>query len=368
MMVSFVVVVTLSIILIFISLVDDTTPMEPSPANPRGLSMKDLRAALKYQLEYYFSQQNLAKDSYLKAQMDKDHYVPIVTIANFEKIKHLTNDYLLVVDVLRSSTEVQVDDAGELVRPASYRNVVILRDVPPEISEAEIENLFKSEACPVKLVKYEKAANTASWYLYFGEADEAQKAIFYLKEELVNYPGTEQPILARMKAKPLVTSGHYRAQGANAPNPAVLVAGNFVQPQHGMPHMVASPVGSNNSAAVSPVSAMPTAANAVGAPVITGAGQPGAAAGPAMLMPAHNNNYNPMAGTNLMQSQLYPNGGPLLMHDPSVSGGVAPPPPPPPPASNGQIPYSAAGPPLFATGAPYPANVPYNNRVRYKQM
>lgn len=343
--------------------------MAPCPANPMGLSMKDLRAALKRQLEYYFSQQNLAKDSYLKAQMDKDHYVPIVTIANFEKIKHLTNDYLLVVEVLRSSTEVQVDDAGELVRPASYRNVVILRDVPPEISEEDIENLFKNETCPVKLVKCEKAANTASWYLNFAEADEAQKAIFYLKEDLVNYPGTDQPILARMKAKPLVTSGHYRAQSANASNVAgaAVLGGAFVPSPIGvaMPHMAASPVGStisNNSAAVSPVSAMPTAATAVGAPVITG-GQPNSAAGPAMLLPAHSS-YNPMTGTNVMQQQLYANGGAMLIHDPSVNGGV---PPATLPNGAGQIPYSAAGPPLFAN-SPYPTNVPYSNRVKYIHM
>jgi len=45
-----------------------------------------LRSALRTQLEYYFSKENLVKDSYLVSQMDSESYVPIGTIANFEQV------------------------------------------------------------------------------------------------------------------------------------------------------------------------------------------------------------------------------------------------------------------------------------------
>ena len=60
-----------------------------------------LRAMLKTQLEYYFSRENLANDSYLVSQMDADQYVPITTVAGFNQVKRLTINATLVVQILR---------------------------------------------------------------------------------------------------------------------------------------------------------------------------------------------------------------------------------------------------------------------------
>lgn len=60
-----------------------------------------LKMALKQQLEYYFSKENLSRDSYLLSQMDSEQFVPIVTIANFEQVKKLTRDLHLVIEVLK---------------------------------------------------------------------------------------------------------------------------------------------------------------------------------------------------------------------------------------------------------------------------
>jgi hypothetical protein len=64
-------------------------------------SEPSLRDKLKRQLEYYFSPENLMKDTYLVSQMDSEQYVPISTIASFEQVKKLTQDIDLVVDVLK---------------------------------------------------------------------------------------------------------------------------------------------------------------------------------------------------------------------------------------------------------------------------
>ena len=65
------------------------------------MSLEELKAKLQKQLEYYFSRENLAHDTYLLTQMDADQYVSIWTIANFNQIKKLTNDVALVTQVLR---------------------------------------------------------------------------------------------------------------------------------------------------------------------------------------------------------------------------------------------------------------------------
>ncbi|KAH8039704.1 hypothetical protein HPB51_008297 [Rhipicephalus microplus] len=75
----------------------------PPHFNPDELPLADLRRMLMQQLEYYFSRENLANDTYLLSQMDSDQYVPIGTVANFNQIKKLTKDLSLIVDVLRGN-------------------------------------------------------------------------------------------------------------------------------------------------------------------------------------------------------------------------------------------------------------------------
>lgn len=45
--------------------------------------------------------ENLMTDRFLRCQMDNDQYVPIRIVSSFPKVKRLTNDYNLVVKVLR---------------------------------------------------------------------------------------------------------------------------------------------------------------------------------------------------------------------------------------------------------------------------
>lgn len=62
--------------------------------------------------------------------MDSDQYVPINIIANFDQVKKLTSNKQLVVEVLKESSVVQVDESGEKVRPVSdKRSVLILREI-----------------------------------------------------------------------------------------------------------------------------------------------------------------------------------------------------------------------------------------------
>jgi len=193
------------------------------PTGP-GLPMDQLKQMLTHQLEYYFSRENLAHDSYLMSQMDSDQFVPIGIIANFNQIKKLTNDIKLVTQVLRESPNVQVDVDGVKVRPNHTRCTVILREIPDNTPQDEIQNLFAGANCP-RIISCENSLNN-SWYVTFDSDDDAQRAYRYLREEIREFKGN--PIMARIKAKPMNrTTTTWRE---NNSKPAGATANGFRQP------------------------------------------------------------------------------------------------------------------------------------------
>uniref|UniRef100_A0A3P8TD28 La ribonucleoprotein 4Ab n=1 Tax=Amphiprion percula TaxID=161767 RepID=A0A3P8TD28_AMPPE len=157
---------------------------------------ESLRETLKKRLEFCFSRENLSKDLYLISQMDSDQFVPIWTIACMEDIKALTTDMDLILDLLRASPMVQVDETGEKVRPNHSRCIIILREVPETTPVEEVEALFRSENCP-KVLSAEFAHNS-NWYITFQSDMDALQAYRYLREEVKMFQG--KPIMARIKA------------------------------------------------------------------------------------------------------------------------------------------------------------------------
>ncbi|PNP54568.1 hypothetical protein THARTR1_05125 [Trichoderma harzianum] len=76
-------------------------------------------SALKDQVEYYFSIENLAGDLYLRARMDSQGFVPLHLITSFKRVRQLTDD----IDIVRAACEFSIeidfavgDDGIERVR------------------------------------------------------------------------------------------------------------------------------------------------------------------------------------------------------------------------------------------------------------
>ncbi|CAG9770962.1 unnamed protein product [Ceutorhynchus assimilis] len=174
-------------------------PPNHAPGPQIAYPLPQLKQMLSQQLEYYFSRENLANDTYLLSQMDNDQYVPIWTVANFNQVKKLTKDIKLITEVLRESPNVQVDEEGVKVRPNHKRCIVILREIPDNTPLEDVKNLFSGENCP-KLISCEFAHNS-SWYVTFESDEDAQRAYRFLREEVREFQG--RPIMARIKAKPM---------------------------------------------------------------------------------------------------------------------------------------------------------------------
>lgn len=60
--------------------------------------------------EYYFSEDNLQRDFFLRRKMDADGYLPISLIASFHRVQALTQDVNLVVQALQQSALLQLKD------------------------------------------------------------------------------------------------------------------------------------------------------------------------------------------------------------------------------------------------------------------
>ena len=52
--------------------------------------MADTRGAVRRQVEYYFSLENLVKDTYLRSRLDAQGWLDVDTINQFNRIRSLT--------------------------------------------------------------------------------------------------------------------------------------------------------------------------------------------------------------------------------------------------------------------------------------
>lgn len=170
--------------------------------NGPKLEGEEFNQALKKQLEYYFSKENLLTDRYLLSQMNADLNVPIKTISNFKLIKQFTSDIELIVKILKDIPSVVVDETETFVRPniKSQRNTIILREIPSSTNPAEIKELFNNDKAG-KVVGIKPDVGDC-WYVTLEDDESAVSTIEYLKTQTFN----GQPVKARLKTESTLKS------------------------------------------------------------------------------------------------------------------------------------------------------------------
>lgn len=81
-------------------------------------SDSELAQKIITQVEYYFSDDNLVKDSFLMQRIhrDKRGFVDLKLIASFKKMKKLTHDINVIATALHNSKKLEINKAGTMVR------------------------------------------------------------------------------------------------------------------------------------------------------------------------------------------------------------------------------------------------------------
>jgi la-related protein 1 len=96
---------------------------------PQGDAVKsEPSEALLHQIEFYFSHRNLEGDFYLRKNMDSQGFVPIQIVANFNKVKKMTDKIDVVKETLLFSKVLSVDVERDMVRKAIDWHLYILID------------------------------------------------------------------------------------------------------------------------------------------------------------------------------------------------------------------------------------------------
>ncbi|KAL8218421.1 hypothetical protein R6Q57_021794 [Mikania cordata] len=106
-----------------------------SPVSSSGASGSSLHDEILKQIEYYFSDDNLVKDNYLRSHMDDEGWVPIQLIAGFRRVQALTNDVQMLMSSLSNSSAVEIQ--GDKVRRRADWGRWI--HTPREITEGSVE-------------------------------------------------------------------------------------------------------------------------------------------------------------------------------------------------------------------------------------
>ncbi|KAK3150518.1 hypothetical protein QOZ80_3AG0234190 [Eleusine coracana subsp. coracana] len=89
-------------------------PFVPHPASHQAILIDPIRKELVEQIDYYFSDDNLCKDTYLREHMDDQGWVPLSLIAGFRQVKKLTNNIQFILETVMLSTIVEVQ--GDKIR------------------------------------------------------------------------------------------------------------------------------------------------------------------------------------------------------------------------------------------------------------
>ena len=82
------------------------------PGGPPDPGNDQILAAVRQQVEYYFSVENLVKDVFLRSKMDQNGWIPLPVIAGFNRIRMMTPEPATVLEAIAGSLVVEIREVG----------------------------------------------------------------------------------------------------------------------------------------------------------------------------------------------------------------------------------------------------------------
>jgi len=171
-----------------------------------------LKEAVRKQVEFYFSKDNLVNDPYLMKLMDSNMSAPISAIMKFAKLSALTSDEAVVRNSLTSSTLVTiVDDRIKSVAKAGNRATIILREIPSDVPESEVRAIFDFETCkPLHSVRSDVGD---TWFVVMESEEDAKDTLLDLKLKKRMFRGAS--VKCRLKSEASIPRSFYPTPNGN---------------------------------------------------------------------------------------------------------------------------------------------------------
>jgi len=100
-----------------------------------------LKTRIKHQIEYYFSEENLLKDIYMRRKMDPNGFLPISFVAGFHRVRLLTQDLKTVIDALNDSEIVELVDDERIRAKKDPQRWPIEDHVPLSLNNGKLSHV-----------------------------------------------------------------------------------------------------------------------------------------------------------------------------------------------------------------------------------
>lgn len=174
--------------------------------------------AVRKQVEFYFSKENLQHDPFLTSQMDAHMSVPIATVMKFAKMKALTQDESVLRQAVEGSTLSIVGDQNDRIKAnlkPTGRSTIILREIPSDAPKEEVEAIFQFEGC--RKISSIKSDVGDTWFVVMDNENDAKDTILDLRIKKRMFRGAS--IKARLKTETVVRSFYPLQTPAPAINP-----------------------------------------------------------------------------------------------------------------------------------------------------
>lgn len=68
----------------------------------------NVKESIKKQIEYYFSEENLNRDFFLRRKMDPEGFLPVTLIASFHRVQALSADLSIVISAIKESSKLEL--------------------------------------------------------------------------------------------------------------------------------------------------------------------------------------------------------------------------------------------------------------------